>query len=580
MNLRTSADNHLQRPTGSRSRNRTIVALHLGFLASIILLLSLGDFAGLNTFASLPTRLGRMVQSASILVSSFIFAWLLALLPQEVFNRWLMLRIATVRSRIPIFAIAMGAFLSAILIATALLRAFPTSADEYAYLFQADLFRHGRLWATASPIQQYIQAYYIYDIGGKIVSQYPPGWPITIAAFEQLGLPIYLINPLIGAVMLLALYRLSRVTRCESAALVACTMCAASGFFLFNSASFYNHSFVGLAGVLFATSATRYVQAPSASCAIGMGVWFAVIAATRHYDAILFALPVVLLLPFQGRPYWRMLPVAAGAAMPIIAGLLIYYWLITGDAFQTPMTLVHPWDRLLGPKYDVSRATTITLGRIGELAEWTAPGLVVIYACALAGRLWRRQAWFFEFYGIVFLLGYWLYWADGGHRWGPRYIYPAFPFMCFTIAAAWADSLRNIKANLAQKLFFQIALLSIVAAVSQAVFLGVGAARVVRQFEDPYDQIEAQHLHNAVVLFAAGSGDIWEMSLGNMVRNGISLERDVIYAHAGDIYEKRTADDANARALVALRAYFPQRSFWIYERPEHNSVGTLSPVPF
>lgn len=60
---------------------------------------------------------------------------------------------------------------------------------------------------------------------------------------------------------------------------------------------------------------------------------------------------------------------------------------------------------------------------------------------------------------------------------------------------------------------------------------------------------------NAVVLFAAGSGDSWHIALGNMTRTAVKKEVD------------------------ALRGCYRRRAIWIYERPSEHPDGRVITAP-
>jgi hypothetical protein len=197
---------------------------------------------------------------------------------------------------------------------------------------------------------------------------------------------------------------------------------AGSSFFMMNSATFFNHSMTTFCGVLFVLAASECLEYPRVVPAIGAGITLSAIAATRHYDAVLFLVPATAALVWRwSRTHWRLVPLAGIGALPVIGALLAYYWIVTGNPLQTPMTLVHPWDRLLGPNFNVAGSTEMLFGRGIELAEWTSAPFFAVYLWALGRRAWRRELHFFELYGVIFPLGYWLYWSDGKVRWGPRY---------------------------------------------------------------------------------------------------------------------------------------------------------------
>src|SRR5467141_1914872 len=84
-----------------------------------------------------------------------------------------------------------------------LIQRFPNSGDEQAYLFQANLFSHGQLYAEdpiydqKHPLNKFVAADAMDDTGGRRFSKYDPGWPGLLA----LGLRLRvegLVAPLLG----------------------------------------------------------------------------------------------------------------------------------------------------------------------------------------------------------------------------------------------------------------------------------------------------------------------------------------------------------------------------------------------
>jgi len=96
--------------------------------------------------------------------------------------------------------------------------------------------------------------------------------------------------------------------------------------------------------------------------------------------------------------------------------------------------------------------------------------------------------------------------------------------------------------------------------ILQIPLLASNAARIVDQFEDMNRQVAPAKLHNAVVFVSSGTGEIWHQPIGNLARNGLTLDGDVIYAHAGDVLASQTDPAAAAAAINDLRAQFRDRS--------------------
>lgn len=552
-----------------RINDRRALAAYAGFAAVVLGVLSVCYALGIDTFAARDRAL-RLIQPGLVTMLSFGFLLYVSRHP------WPQPGIARLLRRPapwPELCCVVLALAGTVAIATFVLQAVRLSGDEAAYVFQADLFTHGRSWMLPSAIQRYVSQAYIFVYDGKLMSQYPPGWPAVLAVAERVGVPLVLVNPILGALTIAALYRFALAQYGREVAVLAALATTVSAFFLFNSGSFYNGSLVALLGVLFVHSACSFISRPEARSAIGLGFWFSAIAVVRHYDAVLFAIPVAVALLWRstGR-HWRLVPIAALAAVPLMGLLLLYYWQLTGNPLLLPQQLQNPNDALLGANWHARRATEILVGRLVELAEWVSPPFVVVFAWALLQKLRGRALRFFDLYGIVFLAGYWLFWADGTLRYGPRYIYPSLPFMVLLVVErGWhARAVGPRRAALAH-----LAAISVVVSALMVPFLAARGRAMMTQTQDLYRQVGNAGLHDAVVIAATGTGLIWRIDPADMTRNGPTLDRDVVYAHGPGMFVGAATPEALQQTIDAMRARFPARQIWIYRKDENAAEGTL-----
>ena len=179
------------------------------------------------------------------------------------------------------------AWVAAALIASAVLDFFPNSGDEFAYFFQAGLFAKGELWARAPPLGYTFVPYRTWILGAKWLSQYPPGWPLTMAAALRAGIPVWSLNALIGAASAAALmsplWRFqNRVTRFVVGALYVLTP-----FYLLNAASFHSHMMSALLVLLVCVCCLKYQRDHRAASLIACGALLGLIGLTRYYTFIL-----------------------------------------------------------------------------------------------------------------------------------------------------------------------------------------------------------------------------------------------------------------------------------------------------
>ena len=112
------------------------------------------------------------------------------------------------RRRILAWVALPGAVLTLVAVNHLALLGFPNSGDEYAYLYQASTLSAGRLWNPAPVLpESFALSYVIFD-EGRAFGSFPLGWPLLLAVSMRLGVPPWLVNPLLGAMTLWLVARL------------------------------------------------------------------------------------------------------------------------------------------------------------------------------------------------------------------------------------------------------------------------------------------------------------------------------------------------------------------------------------
>jgi hypothetical protein len=463
--------------------------------------------------------------------------------------------------------------IAALFVALVVLRSFPSSADEYDMQFQARTFLEGRLWQDLPQGHPFFSTGNNLERGSMWISHYPPGWPLVVGAGLALGIPPVVMGPLSSVAMVATLAALARTALGWAGAVAVCTLVVVSGFFLLNAGSYFNHVFTAFLMLGFTIFARRFLERPSAADALVAGAFIGMLGITRYYSALLCFLPFLasLIGTLSWRHYrsglWALLTIA-----PFLAGLLVYNHAVTGSALTTVTSWGYPAFRLGLWAVTEGGTPTTPLHGIGlaaiqltEFMEWTSPLALAGYVMALAYLIAERKARFYDFYFIVFVLGF-LFYADiGGNRYGPRYYFEPYPFLVLTVVTALVHFAR--KARNWQWTAFLIALCFahlIIAACNVPAFLFYMNRMTVERM-DLYDQVATAGLDHAIVFIGSDTGLLRPMPAQDLTRNGIRIDGSVIYAH--DLGER------NAE-LVAL---FPDRTFWRYERQPGKVQGRLEP---
>lgn len=455
------------------------------------------------------------------------------------------------------------------------MRAFPNSGDEYNYLFQAATFQAGRLWNAVPAAGDLFSFKHAFMQDGKWVSQYAPGWAAILTVGNFAGLPFWLINPLLGVVLLYLTYRLALQRAGVVAGSVAAVLLGLTIFFLFNAASYFAHVYVAIFGLLFCAAAEAFRRQPAVRSALIMGAASGVVALNRPFDAVLFCLPYAAAIAWRLRwTHLRLAPLAALSAAPFIAAALAYNHAVTGNALLPVTNWGYP-DLKMGILHAVNEsgvAMSLTeraqqaLSRVYLLAEWTSPVFLILFGSSFV-QLWRRRALVpADFVIIVFIVAYITFPGYGGVQYGPRYYFEAYPLMAISCAAALADWMRKDARERAAR--FAVALLALhvmIAVAAMPAFMRAFRALIDERM-DLYDLVARQELHDAVVVVSAPTSRLDLLGPLDLVRNGIDVSGAVIYALPGK------------DVLARLKALYPTRRIYVYRRDLDAASGRLDPV--
>jgi hypothetical protein len=321
---------------------------------------------------------------------------------------------------------------------------FPNSGDEYSYFVSAELFSRGKLSVPSPPMKEFFEATHVVN-DGKFYGKYPPGWPLLLAAGVFLRLP-WLVNPLLGALTLVAIDRLARAHFSTETANTAVLMCLGNPYFLFNSASYFSHPACLLFVTLSFHFALNCLRRPEDwESAVGLGLAAGGAFVTRPFTTMVFLVPAAGVLAVRrlrepgAAALLRPLALAALPFAACLALFLLYNKAQTGDAFLQPFQKYDPSDKPGLPheteEWSDRFRTHVGL-RLWQLNRWL-PLSVLLLLFAVGIREVRRNPIVRAFLvglGAMFV-AFFCYWGDGIVQYGPRYLYEGFSAMVLASAA-------------------------------------------------------------------------------------------------------------------------------------------------
>jgi len=453
---------------------------------------------------------------------------------------------------------------------------FPNSADEYGFLFQADTFRHMRLWNAPPADPGLFEQNLIIARNGIWISQYLPFWPAIMALFELARLPPWLAAPVCGAVLLLLLWAALRL-ECRSTALTVALLLAygSSDFFLLNSATYFSHcaSALTVTGTILCMLNAQRSGWWGWPVAGGVCVGLALLC--RIDSAALAGLAALAAWIEQGCRRRTLLLGFAGVA-PLVAVAAIYNWLVTGSPIVPPTAWAGQIQFGAGGLQGVEagpqqfRMLVQTFWRLGELADTASLVVPALYLVALALRARSRDFRFYDLVPIANFVIFLIYPDLGGFQMGPRYWFDGFVVMHLTLGSVYSQQHREWQR-------FVVACCLLLVPVSLARLPGQVAfeAKVMHERSSVFrlgDSLPPDH--RSVILvndFPSTWNERADRTAPNLgkdfVRNGIRLDRPVLYAR-GDAPE----------ALERACRLYPAASVYAFHLDRARPEGWLEPL--
>ena len=448
-----------------------------------------------------------------------------------------------------ILCLTLLSLLQFVLVHFLLIQRFPNSGDEQSYLFQAKLFSNGQLcvedslYDRAHPLNKYIEADAINDIGGRRFSKYPPGWPALLLLGVKLRTE-WLAGPLLGAltVFLLLSYTKKRIGHeYVGTTWWLLTLCP---FFFLSVASFGSHTstmaFLFGAFYLYDDALARppgryHLRLFAAGLLLGYS------ALIRYIDWIPLLGWIALDLLRQKRIKGVALLVLGFALLSSFD--LLYNKLLTGGAMITPADLyakggLH--DHLVA-SWAGFKVTAVRLGR-----------LVYVFPPAALLALWVVKSWHSGRLKVLMTLfglnvGVYFFYVGSVGGPGPRYLFPYFPFLILAVV----EVVRLTRGGLLGRRAWAFV------GCSQIV---CGLAYAAVQTHEIYERMDLErtvatiHAARKIILLQTGT---YKMELRDLIRNPPDLwSADTLYFAYGD-----------GVGIANLLKRFPEHSVYIYRYP-------------
>lgn len=468
------------------------------------------------------------------------------------------------------------AIVAATAVAYGVFQAMPHLEDEHANLFQAKVFATGKFWAPGPSQPGAFFVPFVLDWEGRRFSKYPPGYSLVLTLGVLAGTP-WLVNPLLGALALVATFALGREiygfparreSEIEQTALLAAILGVTSPMFLGLSSALLSHALSLLLLTVFAWAYLRSTLHPPHSTlyALLAGVALGWATLTRPMTALAYAAPFGLWAVWQlarRRVCLRPLLVTTLVAGAIAAVWLVYQRILTGNWVVNLYAVWWGYDRIgFGPGHGpspeghsiVSATHNVALdfrSLLTNLHGW--PGLSwILFApgLLLAPRDRRDVALLTPL--VTLVIAYSLYWVRGSAIYGPRYWYEALPFLWLLSARGLVKLWKWTQGRAVFCTWIKIGLavlmaLNVTLVIPTRFSLWRGLYFVT---DEPWRAVQQANIHNALVVV---QGKLWTDYGAVLWTNSPTLDGDIVFAR----------DQGEAVNAAVIAQYPGRRVYWM-----------------
>lgn len=218
----------------------------------------------------------------------------------------------------------------------------PRNHDEFSYLLAADTFAHGRLTNPTHPMWIHFESFHIIQ-KPTYMSMYPPAEGLVLAVGQLLG------HPWIGQVLATALWCSALCWMLQGwlpppwALFGAALAVLRLGIFSYWMNGYWSTSIVAFGGALVLGAWPRLHKHLRVRDALLMSLGLVILANSRPYEGLVFAIPVAIAMLFwlldrNRPPFGQSLP---QVVLPIFLCLLVasiatayYYYRVTRNPFR------------------------------------------------------------------------------------------------------------------------------------------------------------------------------------------------------------------------------------------------------
>ena len=323
--------------------------------------------------------------------------------------------------------------------------------DESAYLFEARCLNAGRLYMAQPLLLPVATISYAHHLvwQGKWFGKYPGGWPLVLSLGALTRLE-WLINPLLGGLLLWVVFHIGKQLLDTEAARAAVVILALSGFFVLNCLGFMSHVLCGLLLALATLCYSRYARSGKAMWIGGVLACLVASSFVRPFTAICAGTTLigVWTLRWNWRAVLRFALWTGLFVLVVIGFSALQNFPLTGSYFISPYALYNG-----GSMREISFRSSDLLQGIfhdipARLADTSAVSFPFVFLLALYG-FWRgkrdRLYWALALPCCALVAGYVVETANSDSPIGERFYFEAYFAIALLAGAGWIQLTRYLR---------------------------------------------------------------------------------------------------------------------------------------
>lgn len=321
----------------------------------------------------------------------------------------------------------------------------PHVHDEIGYLFQAKIFKLGRLYVSSPPAREFFNFPHIIN-NGQWYSQYTPGYPFLLLLGLVLGVP-WILNPLLAAFSIVIFFFLGKEIFNKTVGLLASILGTISIWFLLMSSTMMSHTSCMFFLALFLLFLFRSLKNPTIANGVFAALSLGMALLIRPYTSFLVSLPFLVFYAvhqFIKIKSKTKNAVAFTLAMTLVLSILMVYNTLTngnplrmgyivcyGEEVLPGFGVSGCYDFLHTPHRGVLNTGTYLKSLNTYLFGWPSSLFLVLLPFIFLGSIkpdHRKKILLLVSGFICLMVGYFFYWGTV-ETIGPRFYFEGIPLL-------------------------------------------------------------------------------------------------------------------------------------------------------